>query len=678
MKKIIAWALCLVLLFTCLNALAASEATMESITVASTTPMTGNFFSTAFGNNSSDLDVQTLLHSYHLVRWDKEQGIFVIDESVVTGTMITENGQGDRTYHLSLAQDMVYSDGSPITAWDYAFSILLSLAPQMEEIGATIDRTGRILGAQDWQDGAADCLAGVRVVGDYQLAITLSHEALPYFYEYSLLNFCPYPISQIAPDCRVADDGNGIYLENAAAFTAETLSSTLLDEETGYLTHPTVVSGAYTLVSYDGETACFALNDLYLGDYAGIKPEILEITFGRISNEDMTSSLLSGDVELINRVSNAESITALLGLRAQTNNYAASTYLRAGLCYLSFCCEKATVQETAVRQAIAMCLNKEQVIADSVGNFGLTVDGYYGLGQWMVMFMNGTVAAPVEEPEENASQEETAAYEEELEKWEALSMDGLTLYAFDVEGAKELLNKNGWNLNTEGNPFQEGTDSIRCKKITDEQGNETLVALDLTLAYPEGNLMAQTLETNLGENLAQVGISLTLEGVSLEELEEMYYRRSERDYDLLLISVNFGAVFDPAMELDPDGVDVTGLGDTVLLEKARDITSTQAGDLLSYMEKWLAFEEYWTEILPGIGLYSNAYFDVYVDTLHSYDITLDTGWGEAIVTAYLSDESDLEDEADAEFASEYEDSGEEEFEDEFEDEFEEDEFEFED
>ena len=94
---------------------------------------------------------------------------------------------------------------------------------------------------------------------DTQMAITIKAEYLPYFYELGLLSYVPYPISVIAPGCEVADDGSGAYIRNSDAnvtepvFTAELLEKTILDPETGYMSHPSVVSGPYKLVSFDGD-----------------------------------------------------------------------------------------------------------------------------------------------------------------------------------------------------------------------------------------------------------------------------------------------------------------------------------------------------------------------------------------------------------------------------------------
>ena len=50
-------------------------------------------------------------------------------------------------------------------------------------------------------------------------------------------------------------------------FTEELLRQTILDPETGYRSHPKVVSGPYMLTSWDGSTAEFEVNPYYLYGY---------------------------------------------------------------------------------------------------------------------------------------------------------------------------------------------------------------------------------------------------------------------------------------------------------------------------------------------------------------------------------------------------------------------------
>ena len=112
----------------------------DELRVGHPTVMKGDFFTEMFGNDTADIDVRALIHGYNLVNWDQNQGVYVFDPSVVTEVKAVEDEVGNRTYYIALAEDLFYSDGTPITAWDYAFSLLLMMAPEIEEIGGKIYR----------------------------------------------------------------------------------------------------------------------------------------------------------------------------------------------------------------------------------------------------------------------------------------------------------------------------------------------------------------------------------------------------------------------------------------------------------------------------------------------------------------------------------------------------------
>ena len=112
----------------------------EELIVGHPTVTKGDFFTEMFGNNTADIDVRALIHGYNLVNWDQNQGVYVFDPSVVVDVKVVDDTLGNRTYFLQIADDLFYSDGTPITAWDYAFSLLLMMSPEIEKIGGKIYR----------------------------------------------------------------------------------------------------------------------------------------------------------------------------------------------------------------------------------------------------------------------------------------------------------------------------------------------------------------------------------------------------------------------------------------------------------------------------------------------------------------------------------------------------------
>ncbi len=624
--------------------LAAPKYDYDHLTVGTTTPFDGDFFTEMWGDVSSDLDVRTLIHGYNLIEWRSAESMFSIDPSVVSGITVTQNSAGDRTYSFTIYSDLKYSDGTPITSRDYAFSMLLTMAPEVKAIGGTTRHAEYILGYNDYISGRTPYLAGVRILSDTMLSITISHEYLPFFYEMALLDCIPYPISVIAPGCTVRDDGNGIYIANTDSnaekvFTSDLLRSTILDEESGYLTHPSITSGPYKLVSFNGTTAEFVKNEYYKGNSAGNTPAIGKITFKTVENDSMVGELEDGSLGLLNKSVSQGPITDAMALVSGSDTFAMSNYTRNGLSYFSFCCESEKVASAAVRKAVAMCLDKDALVSDYVGNYGLRVDGYYGIGQWMYQLLSGAMPYPVEAPADVNDEAAAKEYDAKIAEWEALSLENAALYSVAPEDAAALLEAEGWTLNADGGAFDPANDDIRYKEINGE-----LTALDLLLYVPEGNRIADMLDTAFTENLNAAGIGLTVEQIPMEELLGYFYGQQERSCDMIYLATNFDIVFDPSETFRPitdenaaDTRNTTHINDEELYNLAVDMRRTEPGDMLTYMKKWVAFEERFQEVVPCIPVYSNVYFDFYPRVLQNYNISSSVSWGQAIVDAWLGD-----------------------------------------
>ena len=741
----------------------------EELIVGHPTVTKGDFFTELFGNDTADIDVRALIHGYNLVNWDQNQGTYVMDPSVVKDYSVALDENDNKIFTLLLWDDLMYSDGTPITAWDYAFSILLMMSPEVEAIGGKIYRAQHLLGYDEYiktrkkilngeelifgggDDADTFSLGGVHVLDDYQIEITLDHEFLPYFFETGLLMTVPYPIDVIAPGCKVyMEDGGGIYIGNAdnegkegdnnlsftnPVFTPELLQKTILDPETGYNSHPTKVSGPYTMVSWDAETGDghYEINPYFKGawmqnnlpgpDYSGpvhyiqvmddegkpkltaagdelwlVKPTIEKIKFVVADNETLIQQLVDGDLHLVNKVTYGPTIKEGLDKGVTNQNYP-----RIGLAFLTFTYDWPTVHDKEVRQAIAWCMDRDLMTSHYCGyandqtgkvvSFGTRVDGYYGIEQWEYKLLNGTLngGLPVniveeyipvsDDPEEEKVNKEKREelvtkykylyvhkedYEKAVAAWEFLAEgwnENITDYTVDLEKAENLLEKSGWTLNANGDPYQKGVDEVRCKKMEDG----TLVALDLKMMYPEGNRMADIMmndvrtendnkplpelrggkepdpnATTFVGNLASIGIKLTLVPAKMEDLLKSYYRETERTTDMIYLATNFHVIVDPSITYSTDDSlnheiwNNTYSDDEDLFYRAKAMRETEPGDIFTYIGKWISFQERYSEVLPTIPVYSNMYFDFMNENLQNYWIKGQVTWSQAILPAYFA------------------------------------------
>lgn len=604
--------------FTLLTATAVfADRSYEELTVGSTTPITGEFFTDLWGNGAADLDVRQLLHGYGLVIWDSSEGLFKTDPSVVSGLKVSVNEQGDKTFLISLYQDMSYSDGTKITAADYLFSVLLQVDPLIGQLGGAPAVLDYIAGYDAYVNAESSVFKGLRMISDYEFSLTVDHSSLPFFYELGLLDVTPAPIHVIAPGCKVTDTGEGVCITDAAGgsaealFNEEVLRKTLLDETDGYCRHPKVVSGPYLMSSFDGQEAVFEVNPRYKGDARGLTPSIEKLTYTLVSNDTMAADLAEGKVGLINKAADATAVNALMQLSAQSDDITMSNYPRSGLSFISFCAEDSPVASASVRQALAWCFDRKQTASAYEGNLGMEVLGWYGSGQWMFSRMKDKMDSvpsyDAGDPDENLRQ------------------------------AVALLEQDGWVLDEQGRPFSGEEGAVRCKQT--ENG---IAKLELKLLYPEGNRIGEILEETFVSPLAKAGVFLTMESVSPGELLQYYYGKKERDCDMLYLATNFELVFDPAKHFVREGNaepvwGKTAIADGELYALADALRHTAAEETEDYCGKWLAFQERFAGTLPALPVYSNVYFDFYENILQDYEPAAGVTWSQAVVDAYLGD-----------------------------------------
>ena len=554
------------------------------LTVGNSTKVSGSFFTTQFGNNTSDIDVRYMLHGYNPIVW-MNQLEFTTDPMVVDSLESADTRAG-RTYTIRIVDGLTYNDGvTPVTAEDYVFSYLLLTSPQFAALGANTGAYAHVVGYEALSAGETDVFSGVRLIDERTFSVTVKAQYEPYFYELSYLSVYPYPIGVIAPGCEVRDDGEGAYIANIdetavePVFTAELLQSTVLDAENGYLSHPYLTCGPYKLVSYDREsgTVEFAINEFYVGNYEGVRPVIDTVTLVPVLPQDMKEKLESGEIDLLNKVVDGDVVNSMRPMLSE--DYSLLNYARLGYGFCAFACEQGPQQFKAVRQAIDYCFDADSFVRDA-----------------------------------------------------------LNPYTLDLGKAKALLEEDGWTLNENGEPFDETRDAVRCKDVDGE-----LMRLSLDFAQVKDNDFAQLVVDQFSETLPQVGIELIVHEVSFNEMLSDYYREDgERLYDMNFMATNFVSTFDPFMTFtdDPDFVgamNTSGMTDEQLIDMTWDMHKTEPYDVLTYEQKWIEFQKYYNELLPTMPIYSNVYFDFHTNWLQNYYAGSEINWPEAVLYAYIAE-----------------------------------------
>ena len=599
----------------------------RKLDVGNPSPMEGKFFTLMWGGTTSDQDAQRLLHGYHLVKWDAQLGKIRFDRSVVSGGVTMDDAEGNRTYILRLQEDLKYSDGKNITAKDYAFGLLIQMLPAVQETGGQPIDASWLLGAEEYLRGEANCLKGLRLLGNHQISITVRAEALPWYFELSRLNICPYPISEIAPGHTISDAGEGVFLNSP--ITPEELQDHVLDEEHGYLRHPGTVSGAYKLESFDGQKAVFSRNRFYKGGEDGRKPLLETLSLTQADPSKMIQQLGDGTFGLLNKVTRAEMLQAGMDLTRQPERqYAMSNYPRSGLSLLWFNENSQKAQELAVRKAVALSLDRDAFVREYVGPYGMKVDGYYGIGQWMYQALNGngTYDPPMSA---RPTEAERRARDQAILTLKTLNLDGLTRYTLNTDMANTVLNEAGWTLDMGGGSYVPGEGDIRYKIV-----NDRLLRLRLVLAVPDNPELVRAMEKTFVPALAEAGIELMIRTADMKSIQD-YYSGLGEGIDMVFLGENFSDVFDPEV-FRTEGDSEIARTDKELYEMSLEMLRTEPGDAVEFLSRWVRLQERISETLPLIPLYSNMYFDFYTCELHDYEVARKTSWADAVLTSYMS------------------------------------------
>lgn len=557
------------------------------IIIGSTTEADGDSYP-CWTTNAADGAVYELTMGYSTVVLNQD-GQYLVDPTVVTDQTVTENADGSKTVTYKLQENLKWSNGDPITAKDYVFYILFTSCPELLELGATSNIQGyRLAGFGDFNTGASKVFSGVRLLGDYEFAVTIDASNLPYYYEEALSSFQPYYMKGWVPeDVDILDDGEGCYFNDA--FTVEHVKSQV-DQ---YRLNPTAFSGPYLIENYNKTDASYTLkiNPEFNGNFEGQKPYIETVIYRKVVSETMMDELATGGVDLLNGLSEGAEINKGLDM-VEAGGFEYEDYPRCGYGQLIFICDRGPTQFVEVRHAIAYLLDRNEFCRTFTEGYGALVYSEYGLAQWMV-----------EEAEEE--------------------IGALNMYNKSLDSAIKELEAGGWVLDKDGNDYTSG---IRYKKLDDG----TLMPLIIEWCSSEKNPVSDLLATMLvnGEDTAAAGMQINQSTVTFPELLSNYYQQKENNYNMYNMGQAFSTEYNPETSFETNGSsNFNRLNDPELTELAATMAKVPSGDDEAFLEKWIAYQQRWNELLPNLPLYSNVYHDFYNAKLKGYEGIKDRIWG---------------------------------------------------
>lgn len=576
------------------------------LVIGTLTDLESDFYDASFNNSATNYKLYALLHGYGTVVSDID-GAFVYDPTVVKSHEEVENEDGTKTYTVTINDGLVWSDGTPITAKDYVFQLLLESSPEMNQVDGYPSQAGySLVGYDAYFAGETENFAGVHLVDDMTYSVTVKAEELPYHYDITYATAAPRPMHVIAPDCDVVDSAEGASI--TGEFTADLLLKTINDPDTGYRYNPSVVCGPYMFESYDtaSRQGTVVVNPNYAGDYRGVKPVIEKVIIKTVKNDTMINELASGSVDLLFQCSGADTINGGLDLVDQ-GKAEKNTFFRNGYGKIQFDCSQFPTDSQNVRQAIAYCLDRGEFARQYSGGYAAVVHSYYGLAQWEY-------------------QESKTWIDENLETYEK-----------NIDKAKELLDADGWNKNADGSDYS-GT-GTRYKEVDGE-----LKPLVIEWANTDGNPVSELLATMLPEAMTEAGMELKATTMDFPTLSACISHSGDKIYNMYNLATGFALASSPWYYYSTDPVWMQGgynsnwIVDKDLEAAAYALKPIAYDDDAAWLPAWQNFIKVWNEKLPDVPLYSDEYYDFYSTRLKGWSSSSVWEWSRAVLDAWVVEE----------------------------------------
>ncbi len=545
--------------------------------VVGTAEMNGDFVDD-FGNNSYDLAVKTLVGGYCATVVADDAGNLQMNETVVADYATEIDEAGNKTYTITLHEDLMFNDGSPIMASNYVANFLLRASPEWLAAGGTSSLGDAIVGYSEYYAGETMVFEGVKLLGDYQFSVTILAENLPYYWETYYMAVDPIFGGTYYPTATVMSDETGSWFE----WTEGDLAAAALAVAENERFAPTVTPGPYKFVSFENQTATLSRNEYFKGDFEGNTPTFENIVIQSIPQDTNIEWVINGQVDLIPGIVEGEKIEAARASETAVLH----SYLRAGYGHLAMHTDFGPTADSNVRWALASLIDRNEVINHVLGGYGGLVDSAYAYAQWMY-------------EEKAAELQETlipisyniAVANEYLDKTEyvfeadgttkfdaALAGEGSEYYRHNAQGEMLVIEHNGITDNP-------ATDIIEIQYTA----NAPLAGVKFNITKTDFSTMLSNYynDPDLGEDRFFHSFNLA---TNLTVIDDKYYNWHS----------DFADTWQNGTHLSDEELDAT-----MIALRSADPTDTQ-----TYLNGWFDFQVRWNELMPAIPLYSNETFDI--------------------------------------------------------------------
>ena len=181
------------------------EGEANSVILGSNTDLSGAFRNSSWGKSSpasSDLDIENLTTGYSTVMTDKT-GAYIWNMSALAEEPTSVlNDDGTITYTVKIKDNLVFSDGSAITAKNYIIGTLANSTAVGVAAGGSGNSGLNFVGFDAFKayDGTGDKVyfEGVKLLDDYTFSVTIIKDYADYYYAMGYAGFSPAPLALYA------------------------------------------------------------------------------------------------------------------------------------------------------------------------------------------------------------------------------------------------------------------------------------------------------------------------------------------------------------------------------------------------------------------------------------------------------------------------------------------------
>ena len=468
-KKVGALSLSLLLGLSGCASSTSEESNEKTLTVGTSQEMSG-VFSPLYYLSGFDGDVINLIYQ-GMLKYDANSEL----QPELAKEMPTVSEDG-KTVTFKLKKGIKFSDGTKFTSSDVKYTFTVLSDPSYTGYLSTVP--SNIEGYEDYYSGKAKEVSGIETPDDYTVVFHLSSPMID-------------AVSTLGTQPICSDE----------QFNYEKGHTKKIEKKSG----EPIGTGAYKLKSFDkSKGATFVKNDQFKfkkGEY-----DVDRIIIKKTDSSTELSELKKGNLDLL--PANIEQ--SKIGQASLDKNLRVSSYKTAGEGFLGFNCANGSTSDQAVRQALAYSIDRETF-----------VDNFFKYEKASDKIKNDLIGY-VPEVYWNPVSNLVGSYVTGDE-----TLDGLTLYRYDLDKANQILDDAGW---------VKGSDGIREK-----DGKKLEVKFLVSVDVPA----LETLIPMFKKAWSEIGIDLKQSSVDYNTVLSTISDDSQEDqWNIYFVSSSYSGVID--------------------------------------------------------------------------------------------------------------------------------------